>query len=350
METVQIQTKLPNIAHKPVQKTAKPKISALPLLQVQQQIGNQAVLRLLRGKESGTDTRASQPAISQKTGNVGPELQKASLQDYNDKNVLHDPSRLTDAEIQDTIEFKELHKLYGIPPNANFYTQNEILLACRLILRDIREGKSFALYPMVDGPIYLQQARTQLGSMKGVAALENQLNWVPFNSGAAATNPSQLQTEFGKWLLAGGPEPDAKIGLMNCWEAVLFGAYKAGYTTKSRLKAIYDLAVDNIRKGLRQRVGDTVEAELKGSNEYIADPTNADSPWPLSGDIVVFNKAADHTGISTGKKYSAPMIRIGEHEILSLWYPNNKHVEKTTIEEMLRLGAPAPVKFWSAKW
>jgi hypothetical protein len=287
--------------------------------------------------------------VIQQNGSNPPDIQKVSLHDYNDADPLHDPSRLTDADIEATDEFIDLDILFS-PPSADVFSREEKMLACRLVLRALREGRIFVFLPMFDGLSYLLQARAQLGSMQGVESFENQLNWVPFSSPTAVADPTLLLSEFGRWILAGEAQPSFITGSINCWEAILFGAFQQGYITEARIRAIYTLAVNNVAAGTYSSVGDTVERELREGNIYIFDPTNPDSPSPLVGDMVVFDRAAVHAAISTGVVPTPPHIYTGEHEILSLWTGNSGHVERTTIEELVRRGASTPVRFWSVRW
>ena len=270
----------------------------------------------------------------------------AALGDFNDKDELHDPSKLTDAQITPTSEFKSLMDPSSVWQSKDHVTQDEALLCCRLMLRQLRDGKKIA--GDADVRVFLDMARSQLGVLKKTEGEVGKLQWVPFNTRAAATDPSTLQSDFARWILASGPEPDAGTGKVNCWEMVMFSAYKGGFTTKARIKGIYDEAVRQVKAGTRSLVGDTVEVELRQGKEYVLDPANSKSPEPLPGDIVIFNKAAGHVAISRGTK-----DRSGRHVIVSHWPPpdGDYKTKLTTIEELLpHIDLPKIVKFWSPKW
>jgi hypothetical protein len=335
---------------------------------LQQTIGNRGVTRLFQSgllqarfkfgasldqkdwakTESLTDRTT--PIVGRQigAGNIHRYVQLSRLRDYYDTEPEHDPSHLTDAEIEATNEYRAYMNPVLVWQRRDHVTREEALLACRLLLRHMREGRP------VDwehgGRIFMNRAREQLGATGGVESLENQLEWVPFSSSTAVSDPSLLDSDFARWILAGEAEPDPSSGRLNCWEVILFGSYLSGYITESRIREIYNLAVENVRTGVYTSVGDTVERELKASNEYTFDPADPDSPAPLTGDMVVFDRAASHAAISTGIVLPPPYTNAGEHEILSLWTPNSRRVEKTTIEELLRNGAPTPVKFWSVNW
>lgn len=260
------------------------------------------------------------------------------------------PSRLTDAEIEASPEFQEYTDPGQIWQKTHQMTDEEGHLAGRLILRQLREGRPVTWN--TDAGVFMTRARAQLGVLAQTERLVGDLNWSPFNTTAAVNNPAALPTEFGRWVLAGGPEPNAVSGRINCWEMVLFGAYRGGFLTFSRIQTIYRLAVDNVRNGLTRLVGDTVETELRRGNENILNTNSPTSPEPLPGDVVIFNTAATHVAISRGTKNSA-----GEHEVLSLWNEPNaiSHVQRTTIEALVTSATAAgavatPVRFWSANW
>jgi hypothetical protein len=274
------------------------------------------------------------------------KIQLSRLRDFsNTTRADQDPSRLTDAQIEATNEFKAYMDPGLVWQQTEHMTRAEALLACRLLLRAIRAGES------VDwehgARRFMNLARRQLGVLTSVEGQVRNLRWVPFNTGAAVSNPSALPTEFGRWVLAGGPQPSALSGRVNCWEMVLFGAFRANFITFARIQQIYRLAVENVRLGRAGLVGDTVEAQLRRGAENVFDPNNANSPAPLPGDIVIFQSAANHMAISRGTTNVA-----GEHLVLSLWNrPDfNSTVQLTTIEALLRAGAASPVKFWSANW
>jgi hypothetical protein len=283
----------------------------------------------------------------QQGGGIRSKIQLSRLRDFADiSDPQHDPSRLTDAQITATDEFKAYMDSNLIWQWKDKVTREEALLSCRLILRHLREGKSINWSS--DARIFMNMARKQGGTVTQTEKMIGQDQWVPFNTSVAVADPSQLQSEFAKWLLAGGPEPTGRVDKMNCWEAVLSGAHRGGFIVKAGLVAIYNKAVDNVKKGLATFVGDTIETELRGSDEHIFDlskPTTTEQP--LRGDIIIFSKAKDHVAISLGT-----INGVGEHEILSLWNYDSKrpNLEKTTIETLVRGGAPKPVKFWTVKW
>jgi hypothetical protein len=290
--------------------------------------------------------------VAQQSRAVRRRVQRVSIHSYNDADPLHDPSRLTDAEVQATTEYQEFSTFTFPPLVGPWATPAEALLAVRLLLRWNRDGNStFIWAPGEEAREFIGRAKRQLGALGGATGQVGQLNWVPFNTSQAASNPAAMRSEFARWALAGGPQPNTMSGSINCWEMVLFGAFRAGYITLPRIQQIYNRAVAAYNAGTATSVGDTVETELRGANaEHTFTPGDPNSPTPLPGDVVIFNRAAVHAAISTGTVTGA-----GDHEVISLWsQPNNiSHVQRTTIEALLAVpsgSSPRPVKFWSAQW
>lgn len=277
----------------------------------------------------------------QQSGRSRPLIQRARLRDYSDASKdEYDPSRLSDAKIEATNEFKAYMNQKLVWQKKDKVTKEEALLACRLLLRAIREKKSVDWE--TGGRIYLNKARKQLGV---VQAIEPFVGTIPWEQQAV----SLLGTDFGKWLLAGGSAPNSSTYTMNCWEVVFFGAYEKGYVSKKWLKGFYKNFTANL-KSKQAAGGDvltdkSIENKLRASAEYTFDPADPDTKSPLAGDIVIFKTAVTHTAISLGTKTG------GKHDVISLWNkPGTKLLQKTTIEDLLAVGASKPVKFWSPGW
>ena len=73
---------------------------------------------------------------------ASPGLQRSALRDFKDSDVMHDPSKLTDAQIEATNEFKAYMDSRLKWQWQYKVTREEALLACRLILRHMREGEN----------------------------------------------------------------------------------------------------------------------------------------------------------------------------------------------------------------
>ncbi len=278
-------------------------------------------------------------------------IQLASINDFNDpKNPNHDPGRVSDAAIKATDEFTVLLRDFTRIPMK--YSEADVVLACRLAIRDIRQGKKVDLLSKGSKrpDEYMERAYRQRETEVGVSALKGKLEWVPFSSGLAASEPAKLQSEFAKWLLTAAKQPDPKSGKLNCWELVMYGAFKAGIVTEARLKAIYVKAVANVKSGKYFSVGLTFEEVTKASNPVTYLLGNKKSPLPLKGDIVVFKNAPTHACIATGRNILNKATGISSTEVVSLWVPSGRKVEVTTIESLANITAERPILFWSAKW
>jgi len=273
---------------------------------------------------------------------IGRKIQLARLSDFSDaSNPAFDPSSLSDAQIEATNEFKAYMAPTLVWQWHDHVTREEALLACRLILRAIREGRS------VDwdsgARVFLNRARRQFGT---VEAIEPYVGTVPWSQ----QSPDLLGTDFGRWLLAGGNPPNVSSFTMNCWEIILFGASEKGYVSQSWLQNFYQQFVANLAAtsaaGGNLLDDQTIENALRASDEYTFDPANPDSPSPLAGDFVIFRTAVRHTAISLGTTTG------GKHNVISLWNRpgNSLFLQQTTIEDLLASGANTPVKFWSAGW
>ncbi len=285
------------------------------------------------------------------TSVLGVRLQRTpSISNYSDaKDPSKDPGHIPDADIQATDEYKDLVAKYNVLPYP--YNAADTVLACKLAIRSLRQGNSVNMKDKDTALRFLRLARDQDDTAAQTEKLENKLSWVPFNSGLAASNPGALDSEFAKWLLVtAATEPSSTTGKLNCWELVMFGAYQAGAISLQKLKAVYAKAVENVKNNVYPSVGNTFEETTKASSTLTFDLGNANSPVPLRGDIVVFKSAPVHACISTGKVVKNAATGADEHEVMSLWTPNGKKVERTTIEKLALLTTDRPILFWTAKW
>lgn len=282
------------------------------------------------------------------------ELQRSSLRDFNDKNQMHDPSMLTDAQIEATYEFKS-YTDEKLPWRWKYHmTREEALLACRLILRHLREGEHVDW--KLNAADFMNRARKQLRTLRETEKLEGKLTHVHqkpiYLEGAEAAfdefvdpNADWLKTtypegsDFIKWLLADGPEP-TDTSRMNCWDMVLFGAYRASVMSKAKIKKMYKEAGEKWQKsGMLIGPIRVLEEELCGaeSNLTFSIFSGQSSPFgpvmlfpdPLPGDIITFDAYETTVAISLGTK-----TKFGLHNILSL-HTASGHVETTTIEYLM---------------
>lgn len=281
--------------------------------------------------------------VAQQSSRHTPILQLTALQDYADSDPLHDPSRLTDAEIEATDEYAAYMAMpIQIPMRA--VTADEARLACRLYLRAMREISPYVVNP--DLAYWLGLARARLDTQATAEGSVGQMNWVQVTAGDIQT-PAGSASDFVRWMLAAGTQPDPATGNLNCWELVLFSAFRAGYLSETRMRGIYTAARTAMTtSGDAMQFPRTLEASLRSSQENIYDPANPSTPRPLPGDLVIFDEAANHVALATGRMVG------GQVEIISHWPPpdGDHHVKRTTIEALLPQTGVTVAKFWSPIW
>jgi hypothetical protein len=273
-----------------------------------------------------------------------------SIRDFaSASNAAHDPGRLQDAVIRQTGEYRTLVRQYCRSPWR--FTEDDAVMACRLAIRTLRQGGAAGASGHVPGEDLMRRARAQGAAAGGVEGQVNSLEWVPFSSGLAARDPARLDSEFARWLLvAGDAQPSSTSGKMNCWELLLYGAFRAGVTSEAQLRAGYARAVAGVRSGACTRVGQTFEEATRASAPVRYHEGRADSPRPLRGDIVVFQSATVHACIATGSVVRNSATGVEECEVISLWTLNGRRVERTTIEALARSATDRPIRFWSSRW
>ena len=128
---------------------------------------------------------------------------------------------------------------------------------------------------------------------------------------------------------------------MNCWEAVIYGAYKAGLVSLGGLKKFYLKFI-----AISFSVDAPIENTLRKGPIFFYNPDDPDAPVPAAGDFVVFGTSSDHTTVATGKSPT------GSPEVMSLWsQPDNKNfLQRTTIAKLIESGAKKNVSFFSPSW
>lgn len=306
---------------------ARPLLSRQSLLDLQSSAGNAAVTAML-------------------TAGRAMAVQRASLMDFTTSDPLHDPSRVSDAQIQSTDEFKAFMAKNPMPVPMRDIEPAEAMLACRLMLRTLRQ--TMGPYLLDDAMLmsYLEVARSRGGTTATAEGTVGTQAWVAVTPDDVK-KPGAADSEFTQWMLAGGSVPNAKTGKLNCWEMVLFSAYRYGALKEAEMKGFYTRAKAQMTK--TKDVMDfprTLEKELRGSTVQTFDPADKDSPRPLRGDLVIFDEAASHVALATGKMVG------GQVEIVSHWPPpDGKHtVKTTTIEALLPVVKVKVAKFWGPSW
>ncbi|MGW6128575.1 hypothetical protein ACWFNE_00980 [Cellulomonas sp. NPDC055163] len=305
--------------------TLAPSTRAPGVLALQRAAGNAATSALLHRDASGGGLQA-------------PQVQRAAVADY----MKTDPSQVTDAQLDATDEFKAY--IASSTP-AKKVSPEDARLALRLLLRYLNAlspGTVFGPHDL-DGWLRTAQARSKVaGTAEGAVGTGEWVGLSPVD----VRGPTTSGSDFMQWMLGGGSVPAVKTVKGNCWEMVMFSAFRAGQLSEARMREIYTKgqAADKARGGLA--FPETVEAELRSGSEFVYDPAKAGSPRPLRGDVVIFSSAAGHVALATGRLVG------GQVEIISHWGPphHNLKIETTTVEDLLKNGAKAPVKFWSPRW
>lgn len=300
--------------------------------------GSEETAELEQLQETATahdNSQLNQEVTEEKKEN--PDSQETSLKDFVDEEPEHDPSKVLDTDIKATVEYNTWEESF-VSKEDSLYSETELLLACRLTIRELREKGAAPKSIVSLGEQYLIQAQKQGTVADKAIGFEGELEWHGQGGG-------MNHTDFGKWIVNGGPEPNKTSSVLNCWELVLYSAFKGGVLAKSRITSLYTKFNSDL-KGPKdvEKAFKNFDVLKKGS-EYVYDKDNPDSPKPIKGDMVIFKDFPTHVTIATGDTTAK-----GEVEIMSLWTQNGKKTYKTTVEELLVGGAASPVKFFTPNW
>jgi hypothetical protein len=273
-------------------------------------------------------------------------LQRAVLADYDDGDPQHDPSRLSDAQIRATDEYKAYMAKNPMPIPMRDIEPAEATLACQLLLRHLRQMPT----PVrIDDTVlmhWLDVARSRMAMTSTAEGTVGQEQWVQVTP-ADVNAPGAAQSDFVRWMLAGGNQPNPATGRMNCWEMVLFSAFRAGYLSEARMRGFYTHAKTVMTTSHDvMEFPRTLERDMRGSAEQTYDPTARNTPRPLRGDLVIFREAAGHLALATGQRVN------GQVEVVSHWPPpDGKYtVKRTTVEALMTEMGLATAKFWGPSW
>ena len=306
---------------------ARPSLSRQSLLDLQSSAGNAAVTALL----------GASPARA---------VQRASLMDFRSSDPAHEPSRLSDAQIKATDEYKAYMAKNPMPVPMRDIEPAEAMLACRLMLRHLQQVVGPFLLDDAMLMSWLDVARSRGAMTETAEKTVGTQGWVKVTP-ADVNNPGAADSEFTQWMLGGGSVPNPKTGKLNCWEMVLFSAYRAGVLSEAAMRGFYTRAKAQMTKsGDVMDFPRTLEQEMRGSAEQTYDPADKSTPRPLRGDLVIFKEAASHVALATGNLVG------GQVEVISHWPPpDGKHtVKTTTIEALLPATKVKVAKFWGPSW
>ena len=196
-----------------------PALSRAAVIGLQATAGNAAVTALLDAS----------PALA---------IQRAALADYDDGDPLHDPSRLSDAQIRATDEYRAYMAKNPMPIPMRDIEPAEATLACQLLLRHLRQMPTPVAISDAVLMQWLDTARSRMGMTSTAEGTVGQEKWVAVTP-ADVKAPGAADSEFVRWMLAGGAEPNPATGKLNCWEMVLFSAYRAGYLSEAKMRGFY---------------------------------------------------------------------------------------------------------------
>jgi hypothetical protein len=163
-----------------------------------------------------------------------------------------------------------------------------------------------------------------------------------------------FQNDFARWM-RGGPEPTLDDS-MNCWEALMFIAYRVKAVDRATLKAVHSEATRAARSAARyyRRKDAGYEAWDKSIRDYLGPGQRTRirlgrrdgvGTEEIPAGHLVFMDDLDHVALSTGTRDAQ-----GRHEIISHWtvpdvtpppqYAGTMYgvVQKTTLEEVVSAG------------
>lgn len=164
--------------------------------------------------------------------------------------------------------------------------------------------------------------------------------------------------DFGKWLRDEGPEPGPE-STMNCWEGVMYTAYRGGAVDKATLQGVHAEAAEAGRAAYAAATADGLQGanalntgaaayyrrlqEFLGPGEhtaYTVGPDGLGGPDIPAGHVIVVDD--DHVMMSLGTRDAQ-----GRMEVLSHWnFPNRAMygfgpresygmMQRTSVEEVL---------------
>jgi hypothetical protein len=193
-----------------------------------------------------------------------------------------------------------------------------------------------------------------------------------------------MLSDFSKWLFEDASEP-RKSATMNCWEAVLLGAFKAKAISKDDILKVYQSVLDvNVQvKEFKGQKDELEKQPFKNSDEwrekqkeisaisdaiaqldqlwptliekflvqpprYEFDPDDPNSTRPVQGDIIFLDSMSSHVALALGNTEGSP-------QMLSLWNQpdNNDFLQKISVSDLIGAGPPpfrSRVYFYRPGW
>jgi hypothetical protein len=220
-------------------------------------------------------------------------------------------------------------------------------------LRDLKRGARMGIPGSADRVVGIIDRRISGAVLTAAENMVGHLRW----RGGQGPDPKagyQLHPNtswrhpdhFARWILGLGPEP-GQNSTMNCWEAVLFLAYKAGVIPRHFLVSMHAAASAAAQAANDEDVWYRTLLERMHSgplHDYtINRATGLGNPLIPAGNIVFFN-GVGHVALSRGSRDGSGRMRI-----FSLWvYPNHSPsgkldpstsygaLQDTSVEQVIR--------------
>ena len=162
-------------------------------------------------------------------------------------------------------------------------------------------------------------------------------SWTQTRTQLGIETHAQKSNDFASWLIANGNQPGFN-SRMNCWEAVLFSAFRAGLVSKLWLQTVHRKAAQAYE--MHDRAGS--QRTSPASAHYFRalshvfnffssvpfDPRAGFIPQP--GDILFWH-CDKHVAISLGRTWADG---VPEDRILSLWLHAGGRFAQLTVGEM----------------
>ncbi len=174
-----------------------------------------------------------------------------------------------------------------------------------MAVRQPKMASASGFSPNVLQPAMASDAEIHVESMLAMADYQGQdyrnYEWgtkTPFYARRDDQRPALEQMEsfpFGKWLFYNGPPPTK----MNCWEGVLYAAYRAGLIDKAYIRKAIHVRNCEVRFVTAVMQNSRRHLVPTGDRNYVSPKQLANEVIP-KGDIVVFG-TGHHVALSSGK-------------------------------------------------
>jgi cell wall-associated NlpC family hydrolase len=146
--------------------------------------------------------------------------------------------------------------------------------------------------------------------------------------------------EFAVWM-RGGAQPSL-TSKMNCWEAIMFGAFRAGLVTEARLRQLHVAAA---AAGVAAAAGSGGAsagnaAYMRAVGNFLGLPAAialTTSAEPRRGDLVFFG-GLTHVALSIGNE---TVSGVRKHNVMSLWHLPGSGAnlvsvyQRTSVEDLI---------------